>query len=173
MKVENPNALKFIIQEDVYLLIKDKEPTLVSTKPSESDTSEPANITNNPSFKYLGENLKNIMVLVNYTTEEVINDSHLAALTSTLSRKDITINDVAIVNTANYSNHTWQQLTAFFSPLKVLIMGKPSLPPNIPQVGFNKPQNINNTLILYTYSFDEMMNNIDNKKAFWEQVKNF
>jgi DNA polymerase III psi subunit len=59
----------------------------------------------------------------------------------------------------------------FFKPKKLLMLGKSSLPEDIELLTLNKPQQLNNCHTLFSFSFDEMMDNNENKKAFWEQMK--
>jgi len=43
--------------------------------------------------------------------------------------------------------------------------------PGMENLPVNKIQEIKNCRKLYTFSFAEMMDNTENKKVFWEQIK--
>ena len=199
MKTENPAALRFIIDDDLYLLNSDKistdaaatvlpdpTPKLIYTpKPIAADlTPQPAEIpepiaanststeTALPVFKYLGSNKKHFLIVVHYTDAEFIDNAHLTALQNILKRKELELDDVAIFNLAPYTNATHNLLTDFFKPEKLLVMGKNALPVNIAPLVINQPKQLDNLMALYSFSFDEMMSSNDHKKAFWDQMKN-
>jgi hypothetical protein len=50
-------------------------------------------------------------------------------------------------------------------------MGSNALPQGIASISLNRVQSLGNSMVLYTFSFDEMMDSNENKKAFWEQMK--
>jgi hypothetical protein len=195
VKVENPAAFRFLLEDELYLLNTDKmlydkaiepEPTPAVTSSPIIEPSKPEQVTASPSltpepqaviktqvadFKYMGENLKSFLVLTNYKTAEFINAEHLTALENILKRKDLGPDDVAIFNLANYNETKFSQLKTFFKPVKVLVLGGDALPQDIKVLKPNKPVTSNGITVLYTFSFDEMMDNVDYKKVFWEQVK--
>ena len=166
MKVEDKNALRFILQDEIYLLDEDKNQYTGAPMPS------PAIETPQPVFNYLGSNKKNFLVLVNYSGHEFIQDDHLAALESILNRKGLRREDVAILNLARHDGADHGRLSAFFKPQTLLVLGKSSIPAGIAELKFNTIENQDSIKALYTFGFDEMMTNVENKKAFWEQMKN-
>ena len=166
MKVEDANALRFILQDEIYLLNGDKNAYSAQGAPP------PVIETPKPVFNYLGSNKKNFLVLVGYPDHDFIKDEHLAALESVLGRKEHTRTDVAILNIAKHERADDKQIWAHFEPKTIVILGKNGLPEGIGELRFNVIENRDNTQVLYTFSFDEMMTNVDNKKAFWEQIKN-
>jgi len=195
VKVENPAAFRFLLEDELYLLNADKmlydkiaEPEPTAAVPSSpviehikpepvavtpSLTPEPQPVIQTPvaDFKYRGKNLKNFLVLTHYKVDDFINAGHLTALENILKRKELGPDDVAIFNLANYSETKFSQLKPFFKPTKVLVLGGDALPQDIKVLKPNKPVTSNGITVLYTYSFDEMMDNVDHKKTFWELVK--
>jgi hypothetical protein len=175
MKVDNPYAFRFIMEDEIYLLDKDKG---VKTIPSTENISvdEPPAIakpiveTPQITFNYLGDNNKRFLVLVNYAAEEFIAAEHLTALENILKRKELAIADVAILNINTYADTDINQLTEYFKPEKLLVLGADALPAGIKLI-LNKPEQGDSYTALYSFSFDEMMSSNDNKKAFWEQMK--
>ncbi|MET3978442.1 DNA polymerase III psi subunit [Mucilaginibacter sp. UYP25] len=204
MKVDNPQAFAYIMQEEVYLLNKDKglytatavdeqtlaqaptvivteqpavpviaeqpvaQPTPVSATPK---TTEPIVQTPDNEFNYLGKNNKNFVVLVNYANEEHIAAAHLIALENILKRKELALDDVAILNVNKYAPVKLAALAAYFTPTRLVIMGADSLPEGIGKLPLNQPLQGKKTHVLYSFSFYEMMSSNDNKKLFWEQMK--
>lgn len=210
MKVDNPQAFRFIMQDEIYLLDKDKgvnitppatapvvttpEPAIVSAVVTEQpaqiapivkeqlvsppqpapvapQTPAPVIQTVETEFNYMGKNNKNFLVLVNYTAEKHIAETHLAALQNILKRKDLDIDDVAILNVNKYAPVKLAALAAYFAPTRLVIMGKDALPDGIGNLPLNQPLQGKKTHVLYSFSFDEMMSSNDNKKIFWEHMK--
>ncbi len=165
MKVEDTNALRFILQDEIYLLDEDK--SLYSGTPK----SQPEIQTPQPVFNYLGANKKNFLILASYSEHEYIKDEHLVALESVLSRIGYSREDVAILNLAKHGS-TFEQVLAFFGPKKLVILGESAIPQRMGNAKFNVIEKSEDLAVLYTFSFDEMMANVDNKKTFWEQIKN-
>jgi hypothetical protein len=173
VKVEDPNALRFIFQDDLYLLDEDKSNFLTGIPDNYQEkvsAPQPQIETPQANFNYLGANKKNFLILVNYSAHEFIPDDHLAALESVLTRKGHSRDDVAILNTAK-TDTGYEALTAYFKPGTLLILGEESMPAGIKPPKFNQRENHDGLDVLYTFSFDAMMANMDNKKAFWDQMK--
>ena len=186
MKLDTPlNQLQYFLQDDLFLLRADREAYRTpSDQPSQPATAAtdtllapvtPVIMDETPAitFKYLGGNQKNFLVLTNYTDAEFIAEAHLNALISTVTRINYSLPDLAIVNLAHYPAANWEQLTQFFSPQKLLVLGNKALPSNLPALVLNETDQADGCQALYTFAFDEMMGNKENTKAFWNQIKTF
>jgi len=178
MRIENPAALRFIIDDDLYLLNKDKQAALAPSKsPPVGETShlpaqEPGNAeTAAVEFKYMGGNKKNFLIMIHYADKEFMDDAHLAALENILKRLELYIDDVAILNVANHNAITLEEATNYFNPQKLLLMGQKALPQNMAAPVLNQPKQLQNCHALYSFSFDDMMSSNENKRVFWEQMK--
>jgi hypothetical protein len=165
VNIENPAAFSFIMQDEIYLLNKDK---IEYGKPP---VMEPLVKTPELRFNYLGGNKKNFLVVTHYPDHEFIADGHLAALESILKRLEFSLDDIAILNKATHGEANFTELIDFFEPGKLLLLGNVTVPGDIEPLVLNQPKQINNCTILYSFSFDEMMDNQEYKKAFWEQMK--
>lgn len=74
------------------------------------------------SLKFLGSNLKNIVVLVNYSRETFINDHDLQFLTKMLEACKLTLGDIALVNI--FSEHpSLPELQARLQPMYMILLG--------------------------------------------------
>ena len=170
MKVEHPNALRFILQDEIYLLDEDKN----YSKPVPADhaevTPDPEIETKPVNFNYLGANKKNLLILVHYPEHDFMAESHLTALESVLARLSHTSEDVAILNMAKHEVNQ-DQLLSHFMPKTIVVLGKTSIPAGMQTPQLNVKISGDDMTLLYTFSFDEMMTNNDHKKAFWEQMK--
>jgi DNA polymerase III psi subunit len=197
MKVDNPGAFRFIMQDELYLLPEDKvaqpgpfvrEPVSTPAPAAETPLAKPLEPvaasqtvaitlppqpikTPEPSFNYVGNNNKHFLILVNYQSEEFIAPAHLAALENILKRKDLALDDVAIFNVNKYQPITITKIAELLKPSKMVIMGKDALPQGIGNLPLNSPVQGKKTHVLYSFSFDEMMSSNENKKAFWDQMK--
>ncbi len=80
MKIENPVAFQFILQDDIYLLNNDKAMYGNSTLPK--PTTDRAVV----HFNHLGGNKKNFLIVVHYPGTAFMDDKHLAALENTNKR---------------------------------------------------------------------------------------
>jgi len=99
VKVEDTNALRFILQDEIYLLSEDKSLYSGTSK------SQPEIQTPQPVFNYLGANKKNFFILVSYDEHEFIKDEHLTALEAVLGRIGYSREDVAIFNLAKHESN--------------------------------------------------------------------
>jgi hypothetical protein len=163
VKAEERNALRFILEDDLYLLDADKPHYANSPEP------QPAIETPEPVFNYLGSNKKSFLIVTYYDNEEHIAPDHLNALESVFGRIGYTRDDVAILNLNKHAaDHA--QLSDYFKP-KILVMLGSNAIPNGLKPELNKIREHQGVKILYTFGFDEMMTSTENKKAFWEQMK--
>jgi hypothetical protein len=195
MIIENPAALQFIINEQIYLSKNDignltqQAPVVavaeelvtvaaavVAPEPVITEvpiTIAPALVIETPvlNFNYLGKNAKTFLVICHYADADTMDEKHLAALTSTLQRKELNLDDVAIVNLAQHASATVRQIHSFFKPSRLLILGKQGILPGWDTFVFNQLLEKNGFKALYTDSFTDMMGDRDKTKAFWEQMK--
>jgi hypothetical protein len=180
MIIENPIAFSFIMEDDIYLLNKDKaaydtpktpKPGLTVAEPEPEYITATVVESEPAGFDYLGGHAKNFLVIVHYPDHDFMYDKHLTALESTLIRLGFSRDDVAIFNLAKYIDAEFKALADFFKPHKMLILGKNSLPAGIEVIELNKLKQLNGYPVLFTFSFDEMMDSVESKKAFWEQMK--
>lgn len=168
MKIEHPAAFSFIMQEDIFLLNKDKGSPANHPVPPPPDAKTEA-----VNFNYLGANKKKFLVVVHYPGIEFIAGPHLEALQNILKRLGYHLDDIAILNMANYAEAGFNDLMEYFNPQKLLVLGANATPIGIDNLTLNLPAQLNDCTALFSFSFDEMMGNVDNKKAFWEKMKQF
>jgi hypothetical protein len=165
VKIENPLAFRYILSDDVYLLNNDK-PQFIRIAAEENINGPPA-----LNFDYLGGNKKNFLVIVHYGAAKFMDDQHLSALTNTLKRLNFELDDIAIFNISGNDAIGFQAIADFFKPQRLLILGKNALPQGNGTLPFNNIATVANCRTLHTFSFSQMMDNTENKKTFWEQMK--
>ncbi len=168
MLTEEAAALQILMNEDLYLT---KNDLLWEEKPVECISSEKP-VAELPKktkteFSSIGKNLKHFLIL----TDQKLNDNQLKALENTLARKQMNFDDVAIVDFSAYQNVSFKELHASFMPLKLVCFGLKPKDLSLPETTLNEIRQEPNYLILYTYSFTEMLGNKDKTKAFWDAMK--
>ena len=125
-----------------------------------------------PVFNYIGKNQKNFLVAFYAGGAGQLAPKHFEALSNTLQRKGLSVDDVAMIDIGAYPDATIAQIGAYFTPTRVLILGNQSLLPGWDRLKLNVITQGSKYTALYTYSFDEMMGDKEKVKAFWEQMKN-
>lgn len=192
MKIENPAALRFIMQDDVYLLQTDKKYAGEKSAPEPDAETASVDLNDLPetdkdqtgeklvavpvvetaalNLNYLGKHKKSFLIVVHYPEHEFIANDHLTALENILKRKDYSMDDVAVFNIAK-NKVDFNELTAHFNPQKLLLLGKNAIPEKMASPALNQPIALANCTTLYSFSFDEMMSNVEYKKIFWDQMK--
>ena len=167
MTAESAAALRILMNDDLYLRQEDfHQPSVVDiiieAKPVLLEQPAQSKIA------FSGKNLKNILVL----TDEPILENHLKALESTLARKQLNLDDVALVDFSAQNDLTYENLHASFMPQKLVLFGLNPEKLGLPETAFNQVIQADDLEILYTYNFTEMLGNKEKTKAFWEPMKN-
>ena len=138
----------------------------------------PAKLTTIPaietisSWKHLGNNLKNILIVVNNDAAVYLPDEELDFLTGILGACRLNLADVAIVNTNNHPEASYKELTHFFkSKIVFLFAIEPAafgLPMNFPHYQL---QAFAGNSFLYSPSLKELENNRVEKSKLWVCLK--
>jgi len=123
-------------------------------------------------WKSLGDNKKNILVVVNSTDAVHIPDNELSFLTGILGACKLTIADVAIVNTKNNVAASYKDLTSFFNSKIVFLF-------NVEPATFGLPMSFPHYQIqafagnsfLYCPSLKELENDKVEKTKLWLCLK--
>jgi hypothetical protein len=150
-------------------LVEMSESNPVSEPVHEKKTSTPATpILKDNSLKFLGENQKNILILVAYDTAVHIPDEQLNFLTSMLSACKLNLGDVSIFNEKNKPGISYKELLDFFKSKVILLLGTEpvslGLPISFPEF---QVQAFNNTTFLFTPSLEIMENDKVLKSKLW------
>ena len=122
-------------------------------------------------FKYTGGFQQKFLVVVNYPEHDVMDTAHMNALESTIKRKELSLDDVAIFNIGKHPGTDIKAIGRFFKPKRMLLLGKESFPEGLAEPVFNQLTMLGTCQLLYSYSFNEMMGNKEQVKAFWGQMK--
>lgn len=145
--------------------------TLVDVEPDSSETSSFSSKkedTSTNKWKYLGQNNKNILVVVNNSDTVHLPDDDLSFLTNMLAACHMSLADVAIVNGNNYDDINYKEMIAQFSSRVIFLFG-------IDPVSFGLPvsfphfqlQPFANATFLYTPSLEECSKDPLLKSKLW------
>jgi hypothetical protein len=124
------------------------------------------------TWKYLGNNQKNILVVVDYNTAVHLPDEELNFLTNMLAACKLGLGDAAIVNLNNYKNTDYREfLTQFKSKIVFLFGVEPSvfgLPVSFP---YFQVQSVANCTFLYTPPLNEQRKDALLKSKLWVSLR--
>lgn len=115
---------KVLVETDIL-------PSLSSSKESPQPKPQQA-ITPTTEIKFLGNNARNILILVNSSQHTYLPENQLEFLTKILGACKLNIGDVAIVNTANHPDT--QAIINTTQPSQIILFGVQTNTNNIPSV---------------------------------------
>jgi hypothetical protein len=138
-----------------------------SAVPVETST-EKAGPATEKAWKYLGDNKKNILLVVTHPGITHLPDDDLGFVTAILSACKLDMGDVAIVNMNNYPGYGYKEFAKYFGSRNVLLFGiSPAefdLPVDFPEF---QVQSVNNTTFLYSPPLEERNNDKLFKSKLW------
>lgn len=124
-------------------------------------------------WKWLGNNQKGILVIVNYNTAIHLPDEELDFLTNLLSACKLSLGDVAILNKENYIDSEYKNVLAHFGSRVVLLFGVNPIEFGLP-VSFPifQVQNVANCIFLYAPALKEIQYDNLLKSKLWVSLRN-
>jgi hypothetical protein len=132
----------------------------------------PGQATAAPAWKYLGDNRKNVLVIVDHADVLHLPDEELSFLTNILTACKLDLGDVAIVNKNNHPQSSCNDYLGFFSSRIVLLFGvdpaRFGLPVDFPPF---QVQSVAGCTFLYSLSLDERHQDTLFKSKLWVCLK--
>jgi hypothetical protein len=165
----NPNLIaslytSSLIEEEVAIkneIIPTDIPPVVQEK-----SSEPF------MFKHLGNNAKNILIVVDYTETAYLPDDHLNFLTKIISACKISLADVAIINLQAYKGKTYEEIMEYFKSKIVLLFAVTPKEFGMPvQFPYFQVQSFNRTTFLSNPPLHDIYNDESEKRKLWDCMK--
>ena len=127
---------------------------------------------NEKKVHFLGDNLKNILILVNNLEILHLNDEDLRFLTGILTACKLTFSDVAIFNTASNLDYNYQKTIDQFKPKLILILGTINQKFNLPEYSDKYQPILNqNIQLVFGSSLNEISKDVNEKKSLWNCLK--
>ena len=123
-------------------------------------------------WERLGQNAKNILILVNNPGVTFLPDEELAFLTQMLQACKLSLGDVALLNLTQYTQTGYQDILQHFNSKTVFLFGVTpgewELPINFPQF---QVQQFDGRKFLHSPGLGEMMNDKLLKTKLWASLK--
>ena len=120
----------------------------------------------------LGDNQKNVLILVNDVRSQVMSENELNFLNGILSACKLTVRDVTILNIAHFPDARYDKLFEIYSPASVLMFGVTAanidMPVNFPEFNIYNFQKVR---IVSSPSLSEVEVNQAFKKSLWTCLK--
>ncbi len=153
-----PTSLLPELYKDSLIVLDDKQ-------------SKPEKL-NEKKVYFLGDNLKNILILVNNLEILHLNDEDLRFLTGILTACKLTFSDVVVFNTASNLDYNYQKSVDHFKPKLVLILGTIHQKFNLPDYSDKyQPFENQNIQLVFGSSLTEISKDVNEKKALWNCLK--
>ncbi|MEE1947084.1 hypothetical protein VRU48_18305 [Pedobacter sp. KR3-3] len=195
----NAEALRLFFTEDVYLVQQDVQATSVEplrVVPSQAPEQAPValpkaepvpttekvvSLPTMPSpqtvaktsfdFKFLGKNQKQILILVNDNVNEVSTEQGRELLRKLVKAIDLTANDFALVNYANYVEAKFQDLSTFFSCKLVLSFGVTAQQLDLAEQPLHQLAMLENIQFVFTHNLHSLDSDQQSKKVLWGSLQ--
>lgn len=154
-------------------IVKSPAPGIKEEKKKKETEDDP--IATDPidtGWKHLGNNNKNILIVVNHTDVTHLPDEELGFLTAILSACKLNLGDVAIINMNNYSDKTHRDFISHFNSRIILLFGYDPLSFGLP-IDFPhfQVQGLNNSTFLYSPAMSERNTDPLFKSKLWVCLK--
>ena len=175
---QDPATLQMLFTDDIYLVPEKKVvnsetlPLIKSEEKVESQILPETKVDVPTTFDYQGDNNKYFLVLIDDKIHTRMNPVHLEMLLKVMNAKKLELRDLAILNISRYPDVEFSALKTFFSCSKMVLFGITPSKIGLPPVNINKAETRMGVKMLATYSLEEMRNNADKKREFWNVMKN-
>lgn len=136
-----------------------------------SDQNAKGFTTPKPSLDYWGSNKQGILYIIENAEYPFFSPLAEDAFLKTNKALGLSLEDIAVINLSKHAL-SFEQLVSFFKPTKVVLSGVNPTKILLNNIKENSKFTIDDIGCLSSYSFDEMLVNLDKKKSFWIEMKN-
>ncbi len=124
------------------------------------------------AWKKLGNNLKNILIIVDYPASAHLPDEELSFLTNMLSACKLSLDDVAVINLNNYTEKVYKPLVAHFNAQIVMLFGVAPRTLSMPlEFPLYQVQSFAGTTYLYAQAMEERHTDSLLKSRLWVSLR--
>lgn len=159
----DPIALRVLMTEELFDL-KDHEPQATESISYELSEAPLA-------FNYEGENNRYILILYRNDQQSSMPTADYHSLMKILEAKQLSLADVALLNFTAYPSASFKEMKDFFACKSMVLLGIAPSEIALQGIGSNTIDEHEGVKILATFSFTEMANSVDKKRAFWAEMK--
>lgn len=125
------------------------------------------------NWKYLGNNQKNILIIVNYDNAVHLPDEELGFLTNMLAACKLSLGDAAIVNRNNYKETGYKDFLGEFKSKIVFLFGVEPVAFGLPvSFPYFQVQLVANCTFLYTPALEDQRKDALLKSKLWVSLRN-
>lgn len=158
-------ALRLFFTEDLYLVT---EPGIQETP---AITKDEALIDAGPEYRSLGNNKRNILILVNDAENEVSDEAGKELLRKIVKSVNLTANDFALLNYSGYKHTSLEKLKSHFASVIVFAFGVSAA-----ELGLNtQPENTivthEGTRLIFSAELKKLEADANAKKLLWSCLK--
>ena len=158
-----------VVADLYHASLIDPDETPVNQVVADMTENKPAGL---PGWKWLGENGKNVLIIVSNSDAVHLPDNDLVFLTGILGACKLSMADVAVVNLNNHPEASYKELAAFFKSKIVLLFAvEPAsfgLPMSFPHFQI---QPFAGNSFLFSPSLKELENDKILKSKLWVCLK--
>lgn len=172
----NPVALRSLLTETLFTSIEKGTPIVERKIVSASTTTTPPR--QEPSkaeeFIYQGDRSSGILFVLRYRDFPYFSPQAEQAFEKTLGAIQLQVEKVAVVNLDKEQNpNDWHRIMDFFKPVKIILLGVEPSSLKLPRIEHNAFMKGKKATVFYTFSFEEMFADVEKKRLFWYQFRDF
>lgn len=168
---DNPVALQALMSETIFAMGFDEQTTLTDLP---TEAQPPITKDAVEEFIYQGDKETGVLFILRYPAYPYFSRQAEEAFVKTIGALQLTPQNVAVVNLANSHNpNDFKQIMAFFQPKKIILLGVEPLSLKLPEIAHNSYMKGRVATVFNTFSFEEMFADVNKKKMFWGEFKNF
>jgi hypothetical protein len=175
-------ALRLFFTEDIYLV---QEPiawdaglqVIVSEVTASAKAEDlPVRTDSIPvqqydTFNSLGKNQKNILILVNDADHKVSTETGSELLRNIVKAINLSANDFALVNYAEYPGASYTQLSSFFCGKLVFCFGVSASDLQMEELPLNEINNLADARVILCANLKQLAEDQQSKKVLWGNLK--
>lgn len=154
----NEKALRLFFTEDVYLVDESHQTAF---------TEEIVTLPQAKEFKYLGQNQKQILILVEDVENEVSTEAGKVLLRNLLKAIHLTTGDFALVNYAHYKQTPFDELKRFFQCRLLIAFGVSAADLKLETQALNQVVMQQDTKVILTKHLPLLDKDAAAKKVLW------
>ncbi|WP_235049480.1 hypothetical protein [Sphingobacterium paucimobilis] len=168
---DNPAALQALMSETIFSTGFSTDQGGVS---QQGNTEEVAFDSSSEEFVFQGDKSTGVLFILRYPEFPYFSPQAEEAFVKTIGALQLTPHNVAVVNLANPQNpNEFKRIMEFFKPTKITLLGVEPASLKLPEIAHNSYMRGRIATVFNTFSFEEMFVDIEKKKLFWGEFKNF
>jgi len=178
----NAEALRMFFTEDVYLVKgeamsvsntpDDDAPVTVQIPVTEAETPYAMeNPVVTQHYTYMGKNQRNILILVNDAQNPVSTEQGRELLRKLVKAIELTANDFALVNYADYTSANYKSLSSYFSSKVMFVFGVTPVQLGLDDIPLNSLVKHENTHLIFSSDLHTLDGDQHGKKTLWGSLK--